>query len=142
MNEEWQQLCRQLTAALARKRPSPLLSGKAPTWAGGVVHALGMVNFLFDPAQKPHVKSSQISEYFELSQNTISAKSKQIPDLLKMHQFDPDWTLPSKVDDNPLIWTLSVNGMIIDIGYAPRPIHEQAFRQDLIPYIPADQEDS
>ncbi len=32
LNEEYRQLCRELTATLGRKRPSPLLQGKAPTW--------------------------------------------------------------------------------------------------------------
>jgi hypothetical protein len=31
LNEEYRQLCRELTATLCRKRPSPLLQGKAPT---------------------------------------------------------------------------------------------------------------
>ncbi|HJT59165.1 MAG TPA: DUF6398 domain-containing protein [Ktedonobacteraceae bacterium] len=53
LNEEYRQLCRELTATLGRKRPSPLLQGKAPTWACGIIHALGMVNFLFDSSQTP-----------------------------------------------------------------------------------------
>jgi len=140
LNEEWKQLCRQLTAALARKRPSPLLSGKAPTWASGIIHALGMVNFLFDPSQNPHVKAGQIADYFGLSQNTSSAKSKQIRNLMKMHQFDTDWTLPSKVESNPLIWMLTVNGLIMDVRYAPREVQEIAYLKGMIPYIPADKE--
>lgn len=71
LNAEWKTLCRQLTAVLGRKRPSPLVSGKANVWAAGIVHSLGMVNFLFDSAQTPHVKSPQISEYFKTSQSTV-----------------------------------------------------------------------
>jgi hypothetical protein len=33
LNDEYAQLCRQLTATLCRKRPSPLSGGKANTWA-------------------------------------------------------------------------------------------------------------
>lgn len=57
LNDEYAQLCRELTATLCRKRPSPLAQGKAPTWACGIIHALGMVNFLFDSSQTPHIKS-------------------------------------------------------------------------------------
>ena len=64
------------------------------------------------------------------------ALSKQVRDLLGMYQMDPDWTLPSRIDKNPLIWMLQVNGMIIDIRHAPREIQEEAFRKGLIPYIP------
>jgi len=53
LNEEYELLCCQLNAALCRKRPSPLVKGKANTWACGIVHAIGMVNFLFDASQKP-----------------------------------------------------------------------------------------
>ena len=66
----------------------------------------------------------------------MQAKSKQIRDLLDMYQLDPDWTLPSKVDQNPLIWMLEVNGLIMDVRHAPRAIQEEALRKGLIPYIP------
>ncbi len=136
LNDEYAQLCRELTATLCRKRPSPLIGGKASTWACGIIHALGMVNFLFDASQKPHIPASQIWDYFDLSSSTMQAKSKQIRDLLNIYPMDPDWTLPSMVDKNPLIWMLEVNGLIIDVRHAPRAIQEEAFRKGLIPYIP------
>lgn len=136
LNDEYAQLCRQLTSTLCRKRPSPLSQGKATTWACGIIHALGMVNFLFDASQTPHVPASQIWDYFGLSSSTMQAKSKQIRDLLGMYQMDPDWTIPSMVDQNPLIWMLQVNGLIVDVRHAPREIQEEAFRKGLIPYIP------
>ncbi len=137
LTDEYASLCRQLTATLCRKRPSPLSQGKATTWACGIIHALGMVNFLFDASQTPHVPASQIASYFGLSSSTMQAKSKQIRDLLGMYQMDPDWTLPSLVGQNPLIWMLQVNGFIIDVRHAPREIQEEAFRKGLIPYIPS-----
>ena len=137
LNDEYAQMCRQLTATLCRKRPSPLSQGKAATWACGIIHALGTVNFLFDASQTPHVPASQIASYFGLSSSTMQAKSKQIRDLLDMYQMDPQWTLPSMVDQNPLIWMLEVNGLIMDVRHAPREIQEEAFRKGLIPYIPA-----
>jgi hypothetical protein len=53
LNTEYQTLSIELAAKLARKRPSPLLSGKSSAWAAGVIHALGTVNFLFDKSQSP-----------------------------------------------------------------------------------------
>ncbi len=53
-----------------------------------------------------------------------------------MYPMDPDWSIPSMIDKNPLIWMLEVNGLIIDVRHAPREIQEAAFRQGLIPYIP------
>ena len=136
LNEEYAQVCRELTATLCRKRPSPLMRGKTSTWACGIIHALGMVNFLFDSSQTPHIAASQIWEYFELSSSTMQAKSKQIRDLMGMYPMDPDWSIPSMVEKNPLIWMLEINGLIIDVRQAPREIQEAAFRQGLIPYIP------
>ena len=136
LNEEYQQLCRELTATLCRKRPSPLVRGKATVWACGSIHAVGLVNFLFHSSQTPHIAASQIWEYFELSSSTMQAKSKQTRDLLGMYPMDPDWSTPSMLDKNPLIWMLEVNGLIIDVRHAPREIQQAAFRQGLIPYIP------
>ncbi len=136
LNNEYATICRQLTATLCRKRLSPLSQGKIATWACAIIHALGTVNFLFDASQSPHVSSSQIASAFGLSMNTMQSKSKQIRDLLGMYQMEPKWTLPSRVDKNPLIWMVQVNGIIMDVRYAPRVIQEEAFRKGMIPYIP------
>src|SRR6266704_1388741 len=97
LNDEYKQICRELTATLCRKRLSPLLQGKVGTWACGIIHALGMVNFLFDSSQTPHLAPSQIWKYFEVSSSTMQAKSKQIRDLMGMYPMDPDWSIPSMV---------------------------------------------
>ena len=141
LNDEYAQLCRKLTAALCRKRPSPLATGKANTWACGIVHALGMVNFLFDPSQTPHMSASEIYQQFGVSQSTGSAKSKQIRDAMGMYQMDPNWCVPSKIDKNPLVWIVSINGLIVDVRQAPREFQEEAFRKGLIPYLPDDEQE-
>jgi len=138
LNAEYKDMCRQLTATLCRKRLSPLLSGKANTWACAIIHAVGTVNFLFDSSQKPFIRASELASHFGISMSTMQAKSKQIRDLLDMYQFAPDWTLPSMVDINPLIWMVQVNGLIVDIRHMPRHIQEEAFFKGLIPYIPDD----
>lgn len=136
VNDEYARTCRELTATLCRKRPSPVLGGKPPTWASGIIHAVGMVNFLFDPSEPPHVPASQIAAHFGLSASTMQAKSKQIRDLLRMHQFDPAWTVPSRLGRNPFVWMLEVDGLPFDVRFAPRAIQEEAYRRGLIPYIP------
>jgi hypothetical protein len=138
LNEEYRTMIRQLTAALCRKRPSPLTGGKANSWAAGIVHAIGMVNFLFDPSQKPHIKAADLYKEFGVSQSTGQAKSKQIQDLLNLTPFHPDWTLPGKMEQNPLVWMVMVNGLIVDIRHAPRAIQEEALRKGIIPYLPGE----
>ena len=138
LNKECAQLIRFLTAALCRKRPSPLDKGKANTWACGIIHAIGTVNFLFDKSQKSHLPSSELYKHFGISESTGQGKSKLIRNMLNMGPFDQNWTLPSKMASNPLVWILSVNGMMVDIRSMPREAQEIAFEKGLIPYIPGD----
>ena len=140
LNAEYAQVCRQMAATLARKRPSPLVSGKANSWAAAIVHTVGSVNFLFDKSQTPFMRADELATAFGLSKSTVSNKSARIKDLLRINIADPSWTLPSRLDKNPMAWLISVNGLIIDARSAPRPIQEEAYRKGLIPYIPADSE--
>jgi hypothetical protein len=138
LNDEYATLSRELAAALARKRPSPLARGNPGIWACGIVYAIGTVNFLFDKAQTPHMKVEELCIAFGINQSSGANKAKQIRDLFGMYPFDPQWSLPSKMGSNPLVWMLEVNGMVMDIRQLPREIQEQAYRKGLIPYIPAD----
>jgi hypothetical protein len=140
LNEEYAELCRKLVLALARKRPSPLLRGGLATWASGVVRTIGWVNFLHDPSQTPHLTLLSIDEAFGIAESTGAAKLKAIRTMFRMHQFDPKWSLPSQMDDNPRVWILEVNGFLMDIRHAPRELQLRAFEKGLIPYIPADRD--
>ena len=138
LNDEYAVMCRQLAAALARKRPSPLARGKLDGWACGIAYTIGMVNFLYDKSQKPHLRADKLCELFGVSPGTGSGKSQVIRKMFDMMQMDPRWTVPSMMDRNPLVWMLSVNGFLVDIRYAPRGAQEEAFRKGLIPYIPGE----
>jgi hypothetical protein len=138
LNQEYADLCRELAAALARKRPSPLARGRVEIWACGITYALGTVNFLFDKTQDPHMRADELCAAFGVKQKTGANKARLIRDTFGMYQFDPRWCLPSLIDMNPLVWMLEVNGFIVDIRRAPREVQEIAYRQGLIPYIPAD----
>ncbi len=139
LNEEYLTLCRKLADKLARKRPSPLLRGKPATWACGIVRTIGWANFLDDHSQSPHIKLTAIDRTFGVGQSTGQGKSKEIRKMLRIGRFDPDWCLPSKMDDNPRVWMLEVNGFMMDIRTCPRELQEAAFQKGLIPYIPADE---
>jgi Domain of unknown function (DUF6398) len=141
LDDEYGALCRKLAGVLARKRPSPLTRGKPESWASGIVRVVGWVNFLGDPSQPHHMRMTDIDEGFGVSEATGSAKSKAIRDLLKIRGFEPEWTLPGRMDDNPLIWMLEVNGLLTDIRSCPREAQVVAFEKGLIPYIPADRAD-
>jgi len=141
LNAEYKELCRDMAVAVCRKG-SPVSKGKPAGWAAGIVYTLGRVNFLTDPSQAPHMKSTEIAEGFGVSVATMQAKSKILWDGLDLMPFHPDWWLPSKLDNNPLVWMLKVNGFIMDIRHAPREAQVTAYEQGLIPYIPADREEN
>jgi hypothetical protein len=141
LDAEYGALSRKLAGVLARKRPSPLIRGKPESWASGIVRVIGWANFLGDPSQPHHMKMTDIDEGFGVLEATGSAKSMAIRKLLKLRGFEPDWTLPGRMENNPLIWMLEVNGLLLDIRQCPREVQEVAFRKRLIPYIPADRAD-
>jgi len=138
LSDEYAVLARRLAAKLARKRPTPLKRGKPAIWACGIVYALGTVNFLFDKSQSPHMRADELCAAFGVSKSSGANKAKLIRDTFNMYQFDPDWCLPSLIDENPLVWLLEVNGLIVDIRHMPREVQEIAYQRGLIPYIPAD----
>jgi hypothetical protein len=139
LNEEYAELCRQMTAKLARKRPSPLASGRTKTWAA-ITYTIGQVNFLFDKSQTPHMTAAALAEAFDVAQTTAGNKAKSIRDMLKIYIMDAEWTLPSRMGSNPLVWMISVNGLLVDARYMPREVQEIAFEKGFIPFIPDEQE--
>jgi hypothetical protein len=140
LNDEFAVICRKLAEKLARKRPSPLLRGSPNAWASGIVRNIGWVNFLDDKAQTPHLRLGDIDAHFGISSSTGATKLAAIRKMFKLHRFDPNWTLPSRLQDNPMVWMLGVNELMMDIRDAPREAQEVAFQKGLIPYIPADRE--
>lgn len=139
LNDEYRVLIHRVVGSLARKRPSPLLKGKENVWAAAAVHAVGRVNFLDDPSQIPHCKPKIIYEFFGIAESTGQNKSKEIREALSMGPMSPEWTLPSRLADNPLVWMLQVNGLMIDIRQAPPELQRLAYEKGLIPFIPAEQ---
>ncbi len=137
LNADYAQLCRKAIAALSRKRPSPLQDGKALTWAAGITNAMGRVNFLTDKSQQPYLSTADLAKAFGIGQSTMSKKTSEIWALLDLMQFHPDYCLPNLIEQNPLIWMLSVDGIIMDIRTAPLGPQIAAFQQGLIPYVPA-----
>ncbi|MDP1662748.1 MAG: DUF6398 domain-containing protein [Phycisphaerales bacterium] len=141
LHGEYALYCRVMAAALCGKR-SPVVEGKASPqgWAAAIVAALGFVNFLSDPDFPPVKTIAEVAAGFGVSESSMQAKSRQIRKLLGLGQFDPEWTLPSLMMRNPLVWMLeSPSGMIVDIRSRPRSEQVLAFEAGLIPFVPADE---
>ena len=140
LNEDYAQLARRTAAALSRKRPSPLTRGRPDVWACGIVHAVGTVNFLFDRSEEPYISSADLCKEFGVGQSTAAGKSKAVRDLLGMKWMDPDWCLPSRLDRNPMVWMVMLDGLIVDARYLPLELQEFLVAEGFIPYMPGERE--
>ena len=134
---EYTGLARQAVAKLARKRPSPLASGRRGTWAAAVVYALGQVNFLFDSSREPHLTGDELSAAFGVAKSTMSGKAKQVRDLLKMSYFSAEFMRADLIAENPMVWLIEVDGLAVDSRSLPIEFQVVAFERGYIPYIPA-----
>ncbi|RKY10623.1 MAG: hypothetical protein DRP56_00490 [Planctomycetota bacterium] len=143
LDEGYQQLAADMAVKICRKRtPVNMKQGRPKGWASGIIHALGWANFLQDPDTKPYMSSAELAKGFEVSQGTMTTKSKIIRDRLGIVQLDPDWCLPDMLENNPYIWMLEVNGLVMDMRTAPREFQEAAYAKGLIPFIPDDKKES
>ncbi|HUU82700.1 MAG TPA: DUF6398 domain-containing protein [Phycisphaerae bacterium] len=137
LDAEYKQLSREMAAAVCQEG-SPVVRGKPVSWASGIIYTLGRVNCLSDPDNPPTMTGAEIAEGFGISQSTMLAKSKVICEGLDVIPLDPQWCREDLLDENPLIWMMELDGFIVDIRDAPRDVQEAAYREGLIPYIPAD----
>jgi len=141
LHRDYETLCHVMAAALCQDG-SPVVEGraKAEGWAAAIVASLGFVNFLGDPSFPPIKTMEEVAAGFGVSASGMHAKSRQIRNLLDLVPFDPDWTLPSLLDSNPLVWMLeTTSGVIVDIRMCSRAEQVMAFEAGLIPYVPADE---
>jgi Domain of unknown function (DUF6398) len=77
LNAEYAELSRKMAAALARKRPSPLASGQARTWACAVVYTLGQINFLSDRSFEPAMSMAALCAGFGVGSSTAGKQGRR-----------------------------------------------------------------
>ena len=143
LNEDYQQLARDMAIKVCGKDSFiDVTQGRPKSWASGIIHALGWVNFLQDPSLEPYMSSAELAKGFGVSQGTMTTKSKIIRDVLDIVPMDPDWCLPDMLEDNPLVWMVEVNGFVMDMRTAPREFQEAAYAKGLIPFIPDNKKES
>ena len=128
LDEEYFELAERLTKKLKRKRSKPLESGQPKIWAAAIIHALGTINFLFDKSFEPYISVEDLSNYFETSKTTTSAKSKLIRDLLKIDRWGSEFSTRKVADNNPFNKLVMVDDLIVPIDSLPEEI-KNAVRQ-------------
>jgi Domain of unknown function (DUF6398) len=135
LDSEYAELCRELIARLARKRPSPLARGETRIWAAGTIYALGQINFLFDRSQHPHLTADQLADLLGVVKTTMANKATAIRRTLDLAYYQPGLTRQELLDDHPLAWIVSVNGVLVDARTLPAELQDEARRRGLIPNI-------
>jgi hypothetical protein len=135
LTEGFAEVCEQLLASAYGSR-LPVKRGKAQSWAAALVHAAGMINFLHDPASKPHMKLRDIAQHFGVSVATMENKSRNIRNVVNTFPLDPRFCLSKILADNPLVWLRQINGIFVDFRTQPREMQEAALKAGLIPFIP------
>jgi uncharacterized protein DUF6398 len=133
LDDEYGEHCRELVGRLARKRPSPLMRGRTDIWAAGVIYTIGSLNFLFDRSQRPHMTADQLAEGLGVAKTTMANKAALIRRLLRLNWFEPDLTRREILEQNPMAWLVSVNGLIVDARMLPDELQDEARRRGLIP---------
>ena len=140
LNDDYKQICLRLLEKLCRKRPSPLLGGRARTWAAGIVYAIGANNFIFDKSQELSLSAGELAAGFGIAASTASGKAAEIRNMFDISFLNAEWLLPNLIKDNPAIWMVLLDDLIVDIRTMPLEVQEQAFEMGIIPYIPGEED--
>ena len=138
LNEEYKDLCLRLLTKLCRKRSAPLLGGRPNTWAAGIVYAIGSNNFIFDKTQKLHLTANDIASAFNISSSTAGSKASKIKKMFKIDYFNTEWQIAELKEDNPTVWMITINGIIVDVRDMSLEIQQLAFEKGFIPYVPGE----
>jgi len=93
LNDGYKNVCLEVLAKLARKRPSPLVSGRANTWACGIVYTVGAFNGAFDKSKPDRLADSEVAEWFGVAKRTASNQMDKIDELLGLSYSRMDVTV-------------------------------------------------
>jgi hypothetical protein len=91
---------------------------------------------LFDASQSPHCTAKENQEPFGVSASTAHAHSMKVRELMNIHPFTPQWTLPSLLERSAIPWMLEVDGFLRDVRTMPLEVQIAACARGLIPYVP------
>lgn len=119
LDKEYETLCIELTKKLGRKRNIPFMTGKLEIWAASIIYTIGHLNFLYDKSFTPYIPASDIHEYFNTKSSTVSAKSKLIRDMLKLSQFNNNFSTSHTIESNPFNQYVIVDNLIVPILSLP-----------------------
>jgi hypothetical protein len=125
LDDDYRQLLHKAVQQLASLQPSPLLKGREPSWCAGLVHAIGLANFLFERTQRPQRPRCTISEafaFFGVSSSVGYAHSKKVRELLRIEPLTKTWTLAGLQQQGPDSLMVQLNGFSVDARQLPASV--------------------
>ena len=137
LDDEYKVLCLHEVEKLCRKRPSPLTSGRARTWAAGIIYAVAQNNWIFDKSQPIHMTAEELVGPLGVAKTTASAKAAEIRKMLKLDHTSAEWVLASDVEKNSMLWYVVIDGLPGDARMLPLDMQMYCAEKGLIPYVPA-----
>ena len=82
LDRPWSDLCETLFEEVASHAPQTFARGREAIWAGAIVHCIAQHNRLFHVYSPSHIQASVLAERAGCSMPSISARSKQLRDLV------------------------------------------------------------
>jgi len=82
------------------------------------------------------MSTKELADRFGVGLSTMSGKKLEIQNALNLIRLDPNYTLASRIEENPLIWIVEISGLLMDMRSAEPEIQQAAFEKGLIPFIP------
>ena len=126
----------ELLISFAIQFPDELKKGRPASWAAGIIHSIGTINFLPAPDYEPYIENKEIYSFFKVSQGTMQSKSKSISDSFQLFYMDPEWTTPENLLACDMFWKLETEDGIIDFREVPEDVQLTAVKDDIIPMAP------
>jgi hypothetical protein len=132
LDADYKQLCEKLILKMKRKRQPPFLSGRANTWAAGIIYALGQINFLFDRSFEPYVSADDIAGHFGLSKSTIGQKARLIRDMFNLSYWDAEFSTQGMRESDPYKGMVMIDGFIVPVSMLSPEAQEELRRRGII----------
>jgi len=129
LDDDYFKLCEKLILKMGRKKEVSFKRGSLDVWSAAVVHAIGSINFLFDKSHEPYLSVSQIADYFETKNSTVSNKARQIKEMFKLRHFDPEFSTEMMKEQNPFNNMVMVDGFIVPLSSIPLEMQEMVKRE-------------
>lgn len=124
LDDDYFQLAEKAIKKMGRKRNVPFATGKEEIWAAAVIHALGTANFLFDKSFEPYASVDDINNFFGTNKSTVTGKSKQIREMLKIDRFGREFATQRMEEENPFNNMVIVDDIIYPLSALPQEYQE------------------